>query len=63
MCSERGGKGGSLEFSLVAEVGVFEAEEVEDAVEADGVDALLGVGDDARLGVEGDAEACLADHG
>ena len=51
-----------LQFPLFAEVGVLEAEEVEDTVETDGIDALFGVGDDTGLGMEGDAEAGFGDH-
>ena len=50
-------------LALIAQIGVLEAEEVEHAVEADGVDRLLGIGYDTGLGVEGDAEASFRDHG
>ena len=52
-------------FGLVAvfsQIGVLESEEVEYAVDADGVDRLAGVGHHARLGMEGDAQSGLADH-
>ena len=51
-----------LQLALVAQIGVFETEEIEYAVQSDGVDRLLGVGYHTGLGVEGNAEACLADH-
>ena len=47
---------------MFSQVAVLEALEVQDAVQADGVDGLTGVGDHARLRVEGDAEARFAEH-
>ena len=48
--------------TLLIDLGVFEAEEVEDAVETDGAKVLLGGSFDLRFGVVGDAEAGGADH-
>ena len=47
---------------LLIDLGVFEAEEVEDAVEADRGDRLLRTLFHFGFGVEGDAETCLAEH-
>ena len=48
--------------SLLSEIAVLEAQEIEHTVQSDGVDALFGVGHHARFGVEGDAESGLAEH-
>ena len=55
--------GHALQFSLFSEIGVLETEEVEYAVQSDGVDGLLGIGHDSGLGVEGDAQTCFGNHG
>ena len=52
-----------LKSTLLAEIAVLEAEEVEHAVDADGVEALLGVGHHAWLSVERYTESGLAEHG
>ena len=48
---------------MLSEIGVLETEEVEYAVESDGIDALFGIGHNARLGMEGNAQTGLRNHG
>ena len=51
-----------LKSTLFAEIAVLEAEEVEHAVNADGVDALLGICHNARLCMECYAQTGFAKH-
>lgn len=51
-----------LETTLFAEIAVLEAEEVEHAVDADGVDALLGICHNAGLCMECYAQTGFAQH-
>ena len=51
-----------LKSALFAEIAVLESEEVEHTVDADGVDALLGICHNAGLCMECYAQTCFTQH-